>query len=164
VPTFIGFRKGETQTFSSRLRACRTAGPRLPHALALQALGARRVAVATYYGDGDELNQAIVKYFARFDIEAYLMGGFRLSNEREALYTTSLMALDEVSFVQVYQYCRQAMRRIQLEQSVDAMYIKGGGWDVAPVVRALAAATLGISNPILDGGRLLREDVLPPRT
>ena len=36
-----------------------------PHALALVALGVKRVALATYYGD--ELNNAIKRYFARFD-------------------------------------------------------------------------------------------------
>ena len=40
--------------------------PMEPHAIALQALGARTVAVATYYGQ--ELNQAIVNYFSRFGI------------------------------------------------------------------------------------------------
>ena len=38
--------------------------PMEPHAIALQTLGVRKVAVATYYGD--ELNQAIVNYFSRF--------------------------------------------------------------------------------------------------
>ena len=220
VPTFIGFRKGESQTFATGFeraeqlaqdlkdvgcdlvavsgtppfllkgldferewadRLARKIGlpivtPMQPHALALQALGARRVAVATYYGD--ELNQAIVRYFARFDIEALLMGGFSLTEEREALYTTPLMALDEVSFVQVYQYCRRALRH--LPGPVDAIYINGGGWDVAPVIDTLeqdlrrpvvwalaaemwlAYQTLGISNPVPDCGRLLREDIPPP--
>jgi len=36
--------------------------PMEPHALALQALGVRTVAVATYYGQG--LNHAIVSYFS----------------------------------------------------------------------------------------------------
>jgi len=39
-----------------------------PGAIALQTIRARRVAVATYYGD--ELNQAIATYFDRFGIEA----------------------------------------------------------------------------------------------
>lgn len=221
VPTFIGFRRGESSTFATGFeraeqlaqdlkevgcdlvavsgtppfllkgldferdwgeRLSRSIGlpvvtPMEPHALALQALGARRVAVATYYGD--ELNKAIVDYFARFDIEAVLMGGFSLSSDREGLYTTPLMALDEVSTEQVYRYCRQAMR--QLDRPVDAIYINGGGWDVAPVIDTLerdfrttvvwalaaemwlAYAKLGVSNPRPDCGRLLREDIQPPR-
>jgi maleate isomerase len=75
-----------------------------PHKLALQALGIRRVGVATYYGS--ELNEAIVRYFRRFDIEGIPFGGYRLGGKEEALYTTSLPALDEVGGEQVYRYCR----------------------------------------------------------
>ena len=68
----------------------------------------------------------------------------------------------------------------RLGRSVDAIYINGGGWDVAPVIDTLeqdlrrpvvwalaaemwlAYQTLGISNPVPDCGRLLREDIPPP--
>ena len=66
--------------------------------------GVKRVALATYYGD--ELNNAIKRYFARFDIEGIVMGGLSVTGKADALYTTSLMALDEVSYMQVYQYCK----------------------------------------------------------
>lgn len=142
-----------------------------PHALALQAMGAKRVAAATYYGD--ELNQAIVDYFARFDIETLIMGGFSLSGQGEGLYATPMMALDEVSATQVYQYCRRGLRR--LGAAVDAIYINGGGWDAAPaveplerdletrVVFALAAEMwlaswmLRIANPVAECGSLLQD-------
>src|SRR5205814_9938242 len=118
VPTFIGFRSGDRQSFGSGFERAEQLATELkavgctliavsgtppfllkgldferqwardlsakigrpvvtpmePHAIALRALGVRRVAVATYYGD--ELNQAIVDYFTRFGIESVLMGGF----------------------------------------------------------------------------------------
>src|ERR1700704_4896876 len=139
VPTFVGFRRSDRQTFENafeRIEAIaddlqavgcnivvvsgtppillkgldfeREWGDRLsqkiglpvvtqmePHALALLALGVKRVAIATYYGD--ELNNAIVRYFGRFDIEGMVLGGLHLAGRQEALYTTSLRALDEVS-------------------------------------------------------------------
>jgi maleate cis-trans isomerase len=142
--------------------------PMEPHAIALQTLGVRKVAVATYYGD--ELNQAIVKYFARFGIDSVLMPGFSVSGESSGLYTTSLRALDEVSSVEVYRHCKKALLDMV---SVDAVYINGGGWDAAPaiefierdlntkVVWALAAEmwltyhTLKVDNPVPGGGILL---------
>jgi maleate isomerase len=142
--------------------------PMEPHALALQALGARRVAVATYYGD--ELNQAIVTYFARFGIESVLMPGLSARGEQAGLYTTSLMALDEVSHMDVYRHCKRGLTGMP---SVDAVYINGGGWDAAPaieflerdlqipVVWALAAEMwltyhrLRIENTVPGGGALL---------
>jgi maleate cis-trans isomerase len=146
--------------------------PMEPHAIALHALGARKIAVATYYGD--ELNQAIVNYFAQFEIEALIMGGFSLSGQGEGLYTTPMLALDEVSYAQVYQYCKRGLQ--QLGTQVDALYINGAGWDAGPVVDmlerdlktpvvwALAAemwlsySKLAISLSVPDCGRLLRGD------
>ena len=152
--------------------------PMEPHALALKALGARKVACATYYGD--ELNRAIVDYFAHFGIEALIMGGFSLSGQSEGLYATPLLALDDVSAIQVYQYCKRGLQK--LGTSVDAIYINGGGWDVAPVIDALEndlkvkvvwalAAEMwlaywkaAISNPIPNCGSLLRDGYEPPRS
>ena len=222
VPTFVGFRRSDRQTFENAFErieqiagdlqavGCnivvvsgtppillkgldfeRQWGDRLsqkiglpvvtqmePHALALLALGIKRVAIATYYGD--ELNDAIVRYFARFDIEGVVLGGLRIEDRQEALYTTSLRALDEVSYMQVYQYCKSGYQ--SLKQPVDAIYINGGGWDAPPaidllerdlgteVVFALAAemwATykrLAIELSVSDCGALLRGNfVLPPR-
>ncbi len=107
-----------------------------PHALAMQALGIQRVAIASYYGD--ELNQAIVRYFGRFDIEGVPLGGFaQASDSREALYTTSLQALDDVSHQQVYRYCKRGV--LQLQRPVDGIYINGGGWDALPAINLLEA-------------------------
>jgi maleate cis-trans isomerase len=106
-----------------------------PHALAMQAMGIRRVAIATYYGD--ELNQAIVRYFARFDIEGIVMGGLATAGKDEALYTTSLSALDEVSHAQVYSYCKRGF--LKTAGAVDGIYINGGGWDALPAVNPLEA-------------------------
>jgi maleate cis-trans isomerase len=177
VPTFVGFRRSDRQTFENAFErieqiaddlkavGCqivavsgtppvllkgldfeREWGDRLsqriglpvvtqmePHALALVALGVKRVALATYYGD--ELNNAIVRYFARFDIEGILMGGLSIPGQRDALYTTSLRALDEVSYMQVYQYCKAGYQAIK--PPVDAIYINGGGWDAPPAINML---------------------------
>jgi maleate cis-trans isomerase len=145
-----------------------------PHALALQALGARTVAVATYYGQ--ELNQAIVNYFSRFGFESELMPGLSVTGESTGLYTTSLRALDEVSHTDVYRHCRKALQDMR---PVDAVYINGGGWDAAPaieflerdlkikVVWALAAEmwftyhVLKIENPVPHGGMLLSGNYAP---
>lgn len=148
--------------------------PMEPHAIALQALGARKVAVATYYGD--ELNSAIVGYFSRFGIQSVLMPGLSMTGASSGLYTTSLLALDEVSHTDVYRHCRKALATMP---PVDAVYINGGGWDAAPaieylerdlktkVVWALAAEmwltyhTLKIANPVPGGGLLLSGDYAP---
>lgn len=106
-----------------------------PHAMALQAMGVRRVAVATYYGE--ELNNAIVSHLARFGVESEIMGGFSLAGQSQGLYTTNLQALDEVGWVQVYQYCRAAFQH--LSKPVDAIYINGSGWDAGPAVNVLEA-------------------------
>ena len=219
VPTFVGFRSGQRETFTagferaeqlavdlqavgcdlvsvsgtppfllkgldferqwgqdlSRRIGLPVVTPMEPHAIALQALGVRRVALATYYGD--ELNQAIVDYFRRFGIESVVMEGMRFTGQSEALYATPLMALDEVSSVDVYRHCKRGLQRVGA--SVDALYINGGGWDAAPavdllehdlkikVVWALAAEMwltyhkLAISNPVPDCGTLLRDDYAP---
>lgn len=148
--------------------------PMEPHALALRSLGVRKVAVATYYGD--ELNRAIVNYFFRFDIQSELMPALSMSGEPSGLYTTSLRALDEVSYMDVYRHCKKALLNMP---SVDAVYINGGGWDAAPaieslerdlkikVVWALAAEmwltyhVLKIDNRIPGGGVLLSGEYAP---
>jgi maleate isomerase len=148
--------------------------PMEPHAIALQTLGVRRVAVATYYGS--ELNQAIVSYFSRFGIESELMAGLSATGESSGLYTTSLSALDEVSHTDVYRHCKRALAKMP---PVEAVYINGGGWDAAPaieyierdlkikVVWALAAEmwftyhVLKIENTVPHGGMLLSGDYAP---
>lgn len=142
-----------------------------PHAIALNTLGAKRVAVATYYRD--ELNNAIDRYFAGFGIESEIIPGFSLNAQSEELYATPLMALDEVSGEHVYRHCKQGVQRCS--GRIDALYINGGGWEVAPVLEylerdlgipvvwALAAEMwltyqmLGVSDPIENCGILLRE-------
>lgn len=146
-----------------------------PHAIALKALGVRKVACATYYHN--ELNHAIVDYLARFGIGATMMGGFSLAGESEALYSTPMMALDKVSFMHVYDYCKRGVRR--LSHAVDAIYINGSGWDAAPAVEVLerdirikvvwAQAAdmwltyhkLAISNPVSGYGSLLSGAYVP---
>lgn len=179
IPTFVGFRSSNRQTFESGFARAeqlaeelKTAGcdiiaisgsppvllkgldferewaDRLsqkvgvpvvtqmePHALAMLAMGIKRVAIATYYGD--ELNQAIVRYFRRFDIDGVLLGGYDMSGKSEALYTTNLQALDDVSYRDVYRYCRSGY--MKLDGAVDAIYINGGGWDAAPAIAPLEA-------------------------
>ena len=148
--------------------------PMEPHAIALQTLGARKVAVATYYGS--ELNQAIVEYFSRFGLQSELMPGLNAAGGSAGLYTTSLMALDEVSYMDVYRHCKRALAKMA---PVDALYINGGGWDAAPaidylerdlkikVVWALAAEmwltyhVLKIENPLPDAGVLLSGNYAP---
>ncbi len=103
--------------------------PMEPHAIALQTLGVRKVAVATYYGN--ELNQAIVNYFSRYGIQSELMPGLSATGGSSGLYTTSLMALDEVSYMDVYRHCKKSLQKMP---PVEAIYINGGGWDAAPAI------------------------------
>jgi arylmalonate decarboxylase len=149
--------------------------PMEPHAIALEAMGVRRVALATYYKE--DLNQAIENYFARFGIESVRMPGLSATGEAEGLYATPMMALDEVSYQDVYRHCKLGLQRAGA--SVDAVYINGGGWDAAPAVdlleRDLRIKTvwaqaadlwytyqrLAIHNPVANCGALLREDYVP---
>src|SRR3989338_6846162 len=149
--------------------------PMEPHAIALKSMCVRRVAVATYFGD--ELNQAIVNYFSRFGLESAVIKGFDFRGRTEDLYTTPLLALDDVSYMDVYRHCKRGVQ--QLGASVDAIYINGGGWDAAPaveilerdlkvkVVWAIAAEMwltyhrLSISNPLTGSGSLLSCTVEP---
>ena len=220
VPTFVGFRRSDRQTFENAFERIeqiaddlKAVGCQLislsgtppvllkgldferewrdrlsqkiglpvvsqmePHALALVALGVKRVAIATYYGD--ELNEAIRRYFDRFDIEGVVIGGLSVPGKSESLYTTSLMALDEVSHMQVYQYCKAGFQA--MKPRVDAIYINGGGWDAPPtidmlerdlgtkVVFALAAEMwaayqrLAIDPVVGDCGALLRDNPVVP--
>ena len=66
-----------------------------PQAIALKAMGVKKVAIATYFGD--ELNQAIVDHFSRFGLESVILPGFSGTGQTEALYTTPLLRLDDVS-------------------------------------------------------------------
>ncbi len=104
-----------------------------PHGIALKSMGVKKVAVATYFGD--ELNQSIVNYFRQFGMESTVIPGFNFTGQSEDLYTTPLMTLDEVSYMDVYRHCKQGLKR--LGTSVDAIYINGGGWDAAPAVEML---------------------------
>jgi maleate cis-trans isomerase len=104
-----------------------------PHAIALKALGAKRVAIATYFGD--ELNQGIVNHFSRFGLESVILPGFSGTGQTEALYTTPLLRLDDTSYMDVYRHCKRGVQ--SLGTPVDAIYINGGGWDAAPAVQLL---------------------------
>ncbi len=107
--------------------------PMEPHAIALKSMGVKKVAVATYFGN--ELNQSIVNYFGRFGMESTVIPGFDFKGQKEDLYTTPLLALDEVSYMDVYRHCKHGLER--LGASADAIYINGGGWDAAPAVELL---------------------------
>ncbi len=177
VPTFIGFRSGEKESFLKGFERAEEIAVQLkevkcdiisvsgtppfllkgldferqwaknlsqkiglpvltpvePHAIALKSLGAKKVALATYFGN--ELNQGIVNTFSRFGLECVVMPGFDFQGRREDLYTTPLLALDEVSYMDVYRHCKRGVQR--LGTSVDAIYINGGGWDAAPAVELL---------------------------
>ncbi len=104
-----------------------------PHPIALKAMGVKKVALATYFGD--ELNQAIVNHFSRFGLQSFIMPGFSATGQTEALYTTPLLRLDEVSYMDVYRHCKRGVQN--LGTPVDAIYINGGGWDAAPAVQLL---------------------------
>ncbi len=104
-----------------------------PHAIALKSMNVKKVAIATYFGD--ELNQAIFNHFNSFGMESLVMPGLDFRGQTEDLYTTPLMALDEVSYMDVYRHCKRGLR--YLGKSVDAIYINGGGWDAAPAVALL---------------------------
>jgi maleate cis-trans isomerase len=219
IPTFVGFRSGEKQSFDqaftraeelaldlkrakcdliaisgtppylmkgldferqfgaelSRKIGLPVVTPMEPHAIALRAMGVRRVAVATYYKE--DLNQAIVDYFQRFGVESVVIPGFDFSGTGEGMYATPLAALDEVSYMDVYRHCKRGL--LQAGTSVDAIYINGGGWDAAPaiemlerdlktkVVWALAAEMwlvyhrLRIDNPVQGFGSLLSGNYTP---
>lgn len=107
--------------------------PMEPHAIALQAMNVKKVAIATYYGN--ELNQLIVNYFSRFGMESVVIPGLNFSGKSEGLFSTPLLAMDEVSYTDVYRHCKSGLQH--LGASVDAIYINGGGWDVAPAMEML---------------------------
>ena len=104
-----------------------------PHPIALKAMGVKKVALATYFGD--ELNQGIVNHFSRFGLESVVIPGFSGTGQIEALYTTPLLRLDDVSYMDVYRHCKRGVQN--LGTPVDAIYINGGGWDAAPAVQLL---------------------------
>lgn len=104
-----------------------------PHAIALKSMNVKKVALATYFGN--ELNQGIVNHFGRFGLESTVMPGLDFSGQSEDLYTTPLLKLDEVSYMDVYRHCKRGLEK--LGASVDAIYINGGGWDAAPAVELL---------------------------
>jgi len=104
-----------------------------PHPIALKAMGVKKVALATYFGD--ELNQAIVNHFSRFGLQSFIIPGFSGTGQTEALYTTPLLRLDDVSYMDVYRHCKRGVQN--LGTPVDAIYINGGGWDAAPAVQLL---------------------------
>jgi maleate cis-trans isomerase len=101
-----------------------------PDAVALQAMGVRSAAIATYYGE--ELNQAIASYFAYYGIRGHIMGGYSDGTGGDVLYTTSLSALNNVTHQDVYHYCKEGWEN--LPEPVDALYLNGGGWDATPAI------------------------------
>jgi maleate cis-trans isomerase len=170
----LDFERRWRQALSNRLGIPVVTGME-PHALALQALGAPKVAVATYYGD--ELNRAIASYFARFGIESAMLGGFSATGQAEGLYTTSFSDQGAMTAERVHAYLAEGVRGAG--SGADALYINGAGWHVesmltsleqelgVPVVWGpvaemwLAYHGLGIPNPQPDCGRLLSGSYAP---
>ncbi len=146
------------------------------HALALGALRATTVAVASYYGA--ELTGAMVRYLAGSGIRALPLGGFDLTGEHESLFSTPMAAQHEIQPGQVYSYCRDNFESLPIRP--DCLYINGAGWNAAPVITNLERdlsvpvvwgpvaemwltyATLGIQNRRDDCGILLRDLPSPP--
>jgi hypothetical protein len=82
-------------------------------------MGIARVAIASCYCD--EMNEAIVRYFRRFEIDAVPFGGFRSGGTEQDLYMTSLSALDAVGNAEVYRYIA-AIAFARLMRPVDGIY------------------------------------------
>jgi len=149
-----------------------------PHALAMRAVGAKRVALATYYTE--DLNNALVASFAAFGVDGIPLDGYqkRPEGSNEDLYSTPLMTLDNASYLDVYNHVRRSVR--SLDEPVDAVYINGGGWDAGravepleddlgiPVVWAIAAdiwsvyQVLGIKQSVPGYGKLLSDSPRSP--
>jgi maleate cis-trans isomerase len=142
------------------------------HALALQALGASKVAVATYYGW--ELDDALARYLREFQLDATLLGGLALTGEEDGLFSTPMHLQAGITSDQVFDYCYRGVK--ERAGDADALYINGAGWDVAPIIGRLeheldvdvvwgpvgemwlSYSILGIGNPQPDCGRLLRPE------
>jgi len=135
---------------------------------AMQALDIDRIVMATYFGD--ELNTKMADYFEKDGIKVVAMDGYRLSDEREGLYTTPLIPLSKVGPGDVYRFVHDLSRRAG---DFDGFFVVGGGWDAwgaiealekdigKPAVFAVTAAfwaclrTIGVREPIRGHGRLL---------
>ena len=178
-PPFLLHESTFERDFRARLEAelgIHVTTPNEPHALALRAMGAKRVAMATYYTE--HLNTAFTNHFRVLGIDAVALDGYQKRPEAsdQELYTTPLMTLDTASYLDVYNHVRRELR--ELDEPVDAVYINGGGWDAAravepleddlgiPVVWAIAAdiwmiyQELGIKLAAPGYGQLLRDN--PP--
>lgn len=142
---------------------------------ALSTLGARRVAVVSYYGPA--LNAAIATRLASHHIEGLLAPTIEGTSQKDDRYIAPLAAVDQLTSRDVYRLSRAALQR--LAGAVDCLYLAGAGWDAAPaiaelerdmrtaVVWSLAAemwfaySTLRIDNRVEGFGRLLREAPKP---
>jgi maleate cis-trans isomerase len=102
-------------------------------ALALKTLGARRVALLSYFGE--ELTAALATYFAHYGLDSKVLEGYRTGRESEGLFSAPLMSLDEVSKEQVYRYCCDAV--LPYRSQVDGLFVAGSGWDATPIVEYL---------------------------
>jgi maleate cis-trans isomerase len=114
--------------------------PLAAHAEALRFVSARTVTAITYY-KGD-LNDALVRYMAEFDLAATVHGFGGESSEE--LYAVSMREVESITWQDVYRHGRAAYRR----EPTDALYIHGAGWDAEAAVAPLEA-DLGI--PVIFG-------------
>lgn len=114
--------------------------PLQSHAEALTHLQARRVTVITYYKG--ELNDALVRYLAEFDLTA-AVNPIR-GTSGEDLYAVSMRDVETISWQDVYRHGRAAVSK----DPCDALYIHGAGWDAEAAVVALES-DLGI--PVVFG-------------
>jgi maleate cis-trans isomerase len=152
--------------------------PLQPSALAMQALGMRRIGIATYFGP--ELRAALAGLLAEFEIEATFFRDPGLAEGE--LPASSLVALDKASRTlghdDVYRFCKAEFLAVRAE--LDGIFINGGAWEALPVIDFLeqdlqtrvvttktadmwlAYKVLRVANPVPDCGHLLRESPDPP--
>jgi maleate cis-trans isomerase len=135
---------------------------------AFRALGSQRIVMATYFAE--ELNSSMANYFRAEGIEVVHMDGFKLSDEREGMYTTPLVALNRVGPSDVYRFVRGLCAQAG---PYDGVFVLGGGWDAwetiavlerdleCPVVFSVSAPlwaclrNIGVKEAVHGHGRLL---------
>lgn len=147
--------------------------PMEPHALAMQALGIRRVGIGTTFGS--ELREAMVDYLTEFGIQCSYFEMRAPGEPRPSLGPDQLVeTLDELGFEEVYRYCKRGL--IGLGPDADGLYVNGGAWDVGEAIDPLeedlgtnvvfgqaaevwfAFKKLRVNHRILNRGALLREN------
>ena len=110
--------------------------PLKSHAECLKILGIKKPVVLTYFGE--ELNS-----FVEDSLESAGLDGSRVSsyhrfrNKGEAMYSTSLIDLDQVQGPDVYRFAREVFE--EAKGDADGVYIVGSGWEYLSVIESLEA-------------------------